>query len=120
MADTRPDRRQFFRINTKLTTRYTIRGTGRTHQALTKNVGEGGVCFVATESVNEGQDLDMEITLPIRSAPIKFSGRVAWPSVSTTSDSKYHEVGVQYMEIDDKERALMVQWARMNAVPEAE
>ena len=120
MADTRPDRRQFYRISSKLTTRYTVRETGHTHQALTKNVGEGGICFVATGSVKEGQDLDMEITLPIRNAPIKFSGRVVWPPVPTANNPKYHEVGIQYLEIDDRERALMVQWARMNALPEAE
>ncbi len=95
--------------------------SGKAHRALTKDIGGNGVCLVTEDEMATGTPLAVQITLPDRPAPIAFLGDVVW-SILLMEASQYSarppvETGIRFVSIDPKDRALIKQFARLNALP---
>jgi len=107
------ERRKFPRFRTRLTLSYTIIGTHQKGQALAQDISGGGIRFIAEHRLNLGAHLDVTMRIAGREEPIKFIGKVVWSrpvgsGVSASGDAK-SEVGVQFQDIDPKDRMFIVQ-----------
>ena len=122
MSDPR-DRRRARRVELRWTLSYRIDGTQRSGTSLVKNFSAEGVRFVAEHPLEPGARLEVTLSLPDRREPIRFVGEVVWSAVSHAGDRAVahgsHEVGVQFVQIDPKERALLMQYAMLYGPPEA-
>ena len=126
-----PERRQFVRLRTRLTTVFKIVKTGKVRRGLTKNISGVGICFVTNEMVEPGERLneiiepgeflDVELQLPDCAAPITFSAAVVWLRPLGGLRKSYEiptvEVGVKFVTIDSKDVSLLGQYAALNALP---
>jgi uncharacterized protein (TIGR02266 family) len=115
------EQRRFIRVSSRLTAIVKVVKTGKVKRALTKDVSAGGVCFVTEEIMEVGTALEVELKLPDREAPVQFLGQVAWSRPVGPSPKSYEnptgETGVKFVSIDPKDRALLMQYAKLNAPP---
>ena len=124
MAD---EQRRQIRPQTRLSFSYIIR-EGRKHgKALTKNISDGGIRFIAEHSLAPGAVLELTLRFPERTEPIRCVAKVVW-SQPLDPQEKTHdpdgvrrknirlradEVGVAFVEIDPKDSALLRQYTRL-------
>ena len=115
------EQRKYIRIQLRLTTFVKFLDTGKVRRALTKDLSAAGICFVAEEPIPKGTPLGIELQLPDRQTPIQCLVEVVWCKPVSESSPGSHapasEVGVKFVSIDPKERALILQYATMNALP---
>lgn len=114
--------RKFVRAGTRLNLSYTIAGTKKLGKALTMDVGGGGVRFTAEHPLAQGDRLEIALRLPEREEPIRFVAEVVWSRTSKVRTDKTlgamgSEVGVRIVEIDPKERALLMQYTSIFGFP---
>ena len=107
------ERRKFPRFRSRLTLTYAVLGTHQQGQAITQDVSGGGIRFIAEHRLNPGAHLDMTMRIAGREEPVKFIGKVVWvrpieARVSPSADA-HVEVGVQFQDIDPKDRVLIIQ-----------
>jgi len=71
---------------------------------ITRNLGEGGVCFRRSEFMPMACRLMVEINMPVPGRPVKAISKVAWIRKTPVGDR--YEVGNQFLEISktDKKR----------------
>ena len=118
------ERRQFIRVRTRLMTFITVISTGRVQRALTRDIGGGGVCLLVETALSLGTEVKLEIQLPDRERPIPCQAVVIWsrtvaPPADVSEGAKPSlETGLSFLDIDAKEKSLLTQYARLNAVPD--
>ena len=114
-----PNRRQFVRLRTRLTTVFKIVKTGKVRRGLTRDVSGGGLCFVSEELLAPGTSLGIELKLPDRNTPITFSAEVVWSRPVGEPPKSYEaptiETGVKFVAVDSKNVAILRQYATLNA-----
>ena len=117
------EHRRFIRVTNRLPSTFKIITTGKVRRALTKDVSAGGISFITEELLEPGTALEVELKLPDREAPIIFLGEVAWSRPVGPPPKSYQnptaETGIKFVSIDPKERALITQYAKLNAPPSA-
>ena len=113
------ERREFIRLRTKLMTFVKEPKTGRVQRVLTKDIGGIGVCLVTQDVMEPGMTLEVELRLPDFDAPVTFTGAVVWSQRITEpgTGKPLIETGVTFVQIDPKPRAIIMQYAALNAVP---
>ena len=113
--------RRFIRVPSRLTAIFKVVKTGKVRRALTKDISAGGICCVTEELLEAGTAVEVELKLPDREAPITFLGEVAWSRPIGPTPKSYQnptsEVGIKFVSIDPKDRALIMQYAKLNAPP---
>ena len=92
------------------------------HQFIMGSSRSGkGVCLVTEGVVELGTPLAVEIWLPDREKPIAFLGDVVRSVPVGTprpgAKTPTAETGIRFVSIDPKDRALIIQFARLNALP---
>jgi len=116
------EKRRFSRTSLRLTTIYKIPKTGRTQRALTHDISGGGIRFIADEELAPGVPLEIEVKLPDQESPIVCQAEVVWSKVTNPDRKSYEdpivETGAKFVQIDEKEQALLIQYARINAPPQ--
>lgn len=65
--------------------------------AITQDVGEGGVRFMANEFLPLASRLVVEVFLPANPRPIKAISKVAW--IRKIPSGEQYEVGNQFLEV---------------------
>lgn len=115
------EQRRFIRITNRLTAIFTVVKTGKTRRALTRDISAGGICVITEELLEPGTALEVALTLPDREAPITFLGEVAWSRPVGPAPKSYQnptaETGIKFVSIDPKEQQLIMQYAKLNALP---
>ena len=115
------EQRRFIRVTNRLPSMFKIITTGKVRRALTKDISAGGVCFITEELLEPGTALEVELKLPDREAPIIFLGEVTWSRPIGPPPKSYQnpnsEAGIKFVSIDPKDRALIMQYAKLNAPP---
>lgn len=99
------EKRRFKRVDSALSVRYRNlrKNQNPILESLSKNIGEGGVCFNSNEFISLACRMIVEITLPTTPKPIRAISKVAWIRKLPTSES--YQIGNQFLEItkEDKE-----------------
>ena len=115
------NRRQFTRVRTQLTTVIKLLTTDKVLRVLTRDVGEIGVCVVLDELLEVNTPLEGEITLPDSKIHVRFLGQVMRSQPLGTprpaGQPQTIEVGIRFLSIDPREHSLIVQYAKLNALP---
>jgi hypothetical protein len=115
------EQRQVIRLGVRLLTWVKFLSTGKVHRALTRDIGSGGLCLVMEGVIEPGTKLELEIKLPDREAPITATAEVVWSRSIGEPAKSYQgqtaEIGVKFVNIDSKDRSLIMQYARLNALP---
>lgn len=71
--------------------------------SITRNIGEGGVCFRTSKFISLACRLVVEVSLPNSPKPIKAISKVAWIRKVPSSDQ--YEMGNQFLEIAKEDKA---------------
>ena len=102
------DKRRYKRVEFRLPVEYkNLRKSSVPSQgSLTRNIGEGGICFQSSEFMSLACRLIVEITLPNVPKPIKAISKVAW--IKRLPSSDMYELGNQFLEMAKEDRAHIV------------
>ena len=77
------------------------------HEAVTKNIGGGGICLTTKEKLEVGDRLVLEIELPEKEI-ISSKGRVVWINefeIIGVQTQKGFYAGVEFLNITEEDRA---------------
>ena len=77
--------------------RYRARGGGAWNQAETRNIGVGGA-FILGATLATRTEIELEIDIAGREAPLVLGGEVRWTADGTGEDPL--GVGVQFLDVD--------------------
>lgn len=103
-----PERRRFIRIEIPLKVK--IKTSGRIDEVVTKNISPIGMRFEVTKELKNTELLDMSLTIPSSDTPVRLKGRVVWQSKTTLEDTAPYDVGVEIMEIEDKNKNAFLKY----------
>ena len=83
----------------------------RTGSALKKvkvnNFSKEGIGILSSESLREGEGVEIELMIPGDNIPILFEGEVAWSRGSADDDAS-HKGGVRFKKISNNDRSRML------------
>ncbi len=114
------EQRQFIRLDMRLTVAYKILGTTKLGKTLTEDIGAGGVRFLAEHTLEPGTRLEIVLHLPKPDLPIEFTGEVVWSKPVESGGaavSGMTEVGLRFLNIEEKDRRLILQYGTMYGPP---
>ena len=115
------ERRRSIRIPIRLTTVFKNLTSGKVQRTLSKDIGDEGMCLITEGTVEPGTKLEVEIKLPDGRSPIVALSEVVWSKPVGERTKSYEvpmtETGIKFMRIDQKDLALIMQYARLNALP---
>jgi c-di-GMP-binding flagellar brake protein YcgR len=107
--DNMMEKRRYKRVESSLPIRYrNLKMAAAPAGSLTKDIGEGGVNFKASEFISLACRFVLEITLPTVQRPIKAISKVAW--IRKTPSGNQYELGNQFLEISKEDRALITDY----------
>ena len=116
-------RRQAVRVKLRLMVFMKCVGTRKVLRLLTKNISGTGMALVTEGMLEPDTKLELEITLPDRETPILCEARVVWSQPTGEPHKSYaappSETGVHFVNIAPKDQAQLLQYARLNAFPDA-
>ena len=116
------EQRRFIRIHSRLMTFIKFPDTGKVRRALTRDVSAGGICLVTEELLKPGTPLEVELKLPDRDSPIRFTAEVMWSKPVGEPHKSYEnptaETGVRFVTIDPNDQKQLMLYAKVNAPPE--
>jgi hypothetical protein len=114
------ERRDFSRIRERLMTFIKHPETGKVRRALTKDIGGIGLCLETEEPYPSGMVLELEMKLPDRKAPIRFTGEVVWSSPAQPESVRkrtHHAIGIRFVRISSRALLIIQQYASLHAPP---
>ena len=98
------ERRRYRRVNSTIPLQYKkLRQLSEgTIGAITQDVGEGGIRFVANEFLPLASRLVVEVFLPATPRPIKAIAKVAW--IRKVASGDQYEIGNQFLEVTREDK----------------
>lgn len=99
------EKRKFLRINAGVVIVYRILKKGEFEKSLTKNIGGGGILFVADELIAIGTMLDLTIQIPDVPHTINAVGKVV--RVEAIPDKKF-EIGLFFSKINQADQSIIM------------
>ncbi|UCC95418.1 MAG: PilZ domain-containing protein [Candidatus Omnitrophota bacterium] len=107
------ERRKFIRlsIDVDVTWKKVTKKLKKTAKSkITKNIGGGGICLITYGKEFEvGDILQLKIMLPSKKV-VRTKGKVVWINefeVVSEKHEKRYDIGVEFLDIDDKDRELI-------------
>jgi len=108
------ERRQFVRLDTRLSVEYRVIPSAAPKQSVTKDIGGGGICMFVEDPLKPGTHVQVSITLPDRQQPISFTGEVIWCEqyeiIGKTQRQRSVEAGVKFIQIDPSDQHAIMQY----------
>ena len=108
------ERRKFIRLGLRVNASYKVLETGESHEALTRNVGGGGISLFTEKKLDTDTMLSITITISDRNRPIEFTARVVWSGalILSEGDETPHlfETGVKFVDISPENHAMILQY----------
>ena len=116
------ENRQGVRVKLRLMVFVKFLSTGKVQRVLTKDISGVGISLITEGILEPGTELECEITLPDRDRTIRCTARVVWSKATAEAHKSYElppsETGVAFVNIDPKDQAQLLQYARLNALPD--
>ena len=115
------ERRRTIRLSARLLTTFKQANSAAVERALTRDISGDGVCFVADKMLEPGTPLEVTLQLPDREGPVTFLGHVIWSRLSLDAthrgSPRTAENAVRFVSIHPKDRELIMQYAKLHALP---
>ena len=108
------ERRQFTRINSQLVVNYRVIGerAGST-SSVTRDVSDGGICFLTDAWIAPETMLQIEVHIPRRQPAVRFIAEVVWSGAllmeQANQSSHRFQTGVRFVEISQEDQQLLLQ-----------
>lgn len=104
------ERRRYKRVNSTIPLQYkNLRQLSEgTVGAITRDVGEGGIRFIANEFLPLASRLVVEVFLPAQPRPVKAIAKVAWIRKIASTDQ--YEVGNQFLEVGKEDKVNLSEY----------
>jgi len=89
---------------------------------ITKNISEGGICFVTRERFEPDVLLRVKLYIPTRNEPIKALVKVIWAKKRKSRVG--YDTGVSFLEVEKEDRAalthhlLLFSWIKLEELME--
>ena len=105
------ERRRFPRIDTAVPVRYKkLRGESAFRRsAVSKNIGEGGICFSVNDFLPFACHLTLEINLPGTPKPVKAVSKIAW--IKKGNGHGRYEIGNQFIAVSREDGEILTDFA---------
>jgi len=99
--DNVPERRKFTRalLFAEVTFRRRSVADDPGQVSITRNIGRGGLCIISSSKLDDGEILDLSISLPQEDKAIEIASKVVWVkeyTISETIQAKRYTVGVEF------------------------
>ena len=115
------ERRQFVRLDTRLDLYYTRLPSTDEQRTVTKNISGGGICLIAGEDLQPGDQLQIAMKLPDRETPVHFIGQVVWSEpyevIGRTQRQRAAEIGIKFVEISPQDRETVMRYVILSLQP---
>ncbi|HNX90921.1 MAG TPA: PilZ domain-containing protein [Candidatus Omnitrophota bacterium] len=103
-----PDRRRVIRIEVPL--KITVKGGEWIEEVVTKNISPIGLRFETSHKLDADEVLEMQVSLPVSSDPIRIKGRVIWQSKMSLADNAPYDVGVELVDIEESRKNVLLKY----------
>ena len=112
------ERRRFVRLDARIGVRYAVLPEGTLQPAVSKELGGGGVCFLADRVIPPGTRLQLALALPTRESPVNAIAEVVWSESSDVIDKQEHrhlaEIGVRFLELSPQDSQTLLAYIASN------
>ena len=109
------ERREYPRIKSAFVNYSSIgEATVKETSSLTENVSAKGICIFISKVIKLNTLLSLKIYLPDGKGAVKAKGKVVWIRESPflrVAGSKHHDVGIEFVEIDENDRERINEYA---------
>ena len=116
------ERRRFVRLDTRLDVTYTVLPATRAQQAVTKDIGGGGICIFSEQVLKPGDQLQVSMKLPNHDKAVNFTAEVAWSEpyevIGKGGRQRSVEVGVRFVEIAPQDQDAIMQYVILSLQPQ--
>ena len=99
------EKRRYMRFNVLMDA--ICRRGGFSKKLKVNNFSKEGVGLLSEESLNAGEDIEIEMMIPGDNMPVLFTGEVAWTVDSKSGDTK-HKSGLKFKEIKNSDRSRIL------------
>ncbi len=87
-----------------------ICGRGESFKKLKiNNFSRDGVGIISSETFQQGEDVELEMTIPGDNMPIMLHGEVAWSNNSESDDGK-HKTGLRFKNVRNEDRSRILEY----------
>ncbi len=107
MAQPRPDRRHFPRIDTPVIVEFANPDNKQDERSYTQNLSEEGTRFPTRVKFDVGQEIHMRLQIPPSSTTIHATGQVMWVREVARITTPQYEVGVRFRWSEDPDHAAL-------------
>ena len=125
------ERREFVRLDTRIDVAI-VSGessdskkakSSNSQQTKIKDIGGGGLCFFADESIQPGTRLELAAKLPDHEEPLRFKVEVIWSDTYEVHGKGSHhqatEVGAKFIEITPQDQEKIMQFVILSKKPQS-
>lgn len=104
------ERRKFIRLGIPVELKYIIEGETQIKHVTTKDLSCEGLRFISDVDIGEGRILELNLSIPKATNPIHIKGKAAWTKKLSTEDDSQHEVGVEFMKIEEDNKNTFLRY----------
>ena len=97
-----PERRRYIRIEAPLKIKLT---SGNVKENIvSKNISPVGVRIEIDKKLDETKPVNMDLSIPTSSKPVKIKGKLAWQAKTSLEDKAPYDAGIEIVEVADKDK----------------
>lgn len=100
-------KRQYPRLGLGVHVKY-VDPEGRVREGIASTIGGGGLFIQQFDPLPEGIETHLEFSLPASGHVIKASAKVAWVREHLVETYNYPGMGLQYIEISERDRTELI------------
>ncbi|MDD4956028.1 MAG: PilZ domain-containing protein [Candidatus Omnitrophica bacterium] len=101
------EKRKFLRFDVLVNA--ICRKSGQEKKLEVNNFSREGLGVLSSESLQEGENLDIELMIPGDNVPIMLQGEVAW-ACGPAGDGNQHRGGVRFKSISNNDRSKILEY----------
>ncbi|MBI2103952.1 MAG: PilZ domain-containing protein [Candidatus Omnitrophica bacterium] len=114
-----PDRRRSGRLPVQIPATITRPGAAA-QRVMVQDISGGGMRLATPAILEGGTRIAVEIMLPDRKSPVTVQAEVVWSrpvDAAPGAASAAAEAGIQFLQLDPKDRAVLMLYARLKTIP---
>ncbi len=101
------EQRRYMRFNVLMDA--ICHGRGSSKKLQINNFSKEGVGILSEDAFKNGEDVELEMTIPGDNIPIFFEGKVAWAGDLET-DKALYKTGVKFKKIDNHDKSRILEY----------
>ncbi|MGB2630155.1 MAG: PilZ domain-containing protein [Candidatus Omnitrophota bacterium] len=103
-----PERRRYVRIEAPLKVK--LASGGKSYEVTSKDISPVGVRLEIGEKLKEAEGLSLSVSLPDVAKPVRIKGKLVWQAKTSLEDKAPYDVGVEIVEVDDKDKSSFLKY----------